>query len=153
MAGAVNHAAEADRRDEESSIVEVRSSFAVSAFHRNATSLAERFTMGDVCLTAWKRKNMGQPFPGIRLTRCCVRLISCRRSCMDEVGFLPDFFGLGTLPGVPPVDGCILLRKNRFVIKPVVETENSSIYLLFPGNKLTNPSQFHYNHICFTAFT
>ena len=72
---------------------------------------------------------------------------------MDEVGFLPNFFSWGTLPGVPPVDGCILLRKNRFVIKPVVETENSSIYLLFPGNTLTNPSRFHYNHICFTAFT
>ena len=60
----MRHAAEADRRDEESIIVEVRSSFAVSAFHRNATSLVERFTMGDVCLTAWKRKNMGLPFPG-----------------------------------------------------------------------------------------
>lgn len=95
VAGAMRHAAEADRRDEESFIVEVRSSFAVSAFHRNATSLVERFTMGDVCLTAWKRKNLGLPFPGIRLTRCCVRLISCRRSCMAEVGFLPDFFNGG----------------------------------------------------------
>ena len=92
----------------------------MSAFHRNATSLVERFTMGDVCLTAWKRKNAGLPFPGIRLTRCCVRLIFCRRCCMDEVGFLPDFFGRGTLPGVSPVDGCILLRTNRFVIKPAV---------------------------------
>ena len=129
----MRHAAEADRRDEESFIVEVRSSFAVSAFHRNATSLVERFTMGDVCLTAWKRKNLGLPFPGIRLTRCCVRLISCRRNCMGEVGFLPDFFGWGTLAGVPPVDGCILLRKSRFVIKPAVETEKVCFCQLFSG--------------------
>ena len=124
----------------------------MSAFHRNATSLVERFTMGDVCLTAWKRKNAGLPFPGIRLTRCCVRLIFCRRCCMDEVGFLPDFFGRGTLPGVPlsmAVSYCEqtgLSLNRRFKMKKI-----------FPGrffkNRLTKSSVFPYNHTCFTAFT
>ena len=102
VAGAMDHAVEADRRDEKSSIIKVRSSFAVSAFHRNATSLVERFTMGDVCLTAWKRKDMGLPFPGIRLTRCCVRLILLPTELHGRSRFSAKLLQLGDPSGCSP---------------------------------------------------
>ena len=72
---------------------------------------------------------------------------------MAEVGFLPDFFGRGTLPSVSPVDGCILLRKSRLVIKPVVENEKILFCLCFPENRLTKTALVPYNHTCFTVFT